>query len=49
MKLINLLKSFNSTAILASFVLQVAGVFSIILNLYLNDSDSIILPFGSSL
>ena len=36
-------------AILTSFVLPSAGFFHVILDLYLNDSDCIILSFGSSL
>ena len=44
-----LLKYFNGTAILTSFVLSSTGVFPVILILYLNDSDSVILSFGSSL
>ena len=44
-----LLKCFNGTAILTSFVLPAAGVFPVILVLYLTDSDSVILSFGSSL
>ena len=35
-----LLKYFNGTAILSSFALLVAGGFSVILNLYLNELDS---------
>ena len=44
-----LLKYFNGTAILSSFALLVAGVFPVILNLHLNELDSTILSFGSSL
>ena len=44
-----LLKYFNGTAILTSFVEPVAGVFPVVLVLYLNESDSVILSFGSSL
>ena len=43
------LNYFNGTAILKSFVFPVAGVFPVILILYLNDSDSAILSLGSSL
>ena len=43
------LKYFNGTAILTSFVLPSAGVFPVILILYLNYSDSVILSFGISL
>ena len=44
-----LLKYFNGTAIPTSLVLQAAGVFPLILALNLNDSDSVMLSFGSSL
>ena len=44
-----LLKYINSTAVLTSFVFPAAGVFPVILILYLNDSDSVIVSFGSSL
>ena len=44
-----ILKDFNSTAILTSSVLPSTGAFPVILILYLNDSDSVILSFGSSL
>ena len=44
-----LLKYFNGTAISTSFVLPAAGVFPVILILNLNDSDCVILSFGSSL
>ena len=44
-----LLKYFNGTAILISFVFPVAGVFAVILILYLNDSNSVIGLFGLSL
>ena len=44
-----LLKHFNGTANSTSFVLQSAGVFPVIFILDLNDSESAILIFGSSL
>ena len=44
-----LLKYFNETAILRSFVLPVARAFPISLILDLNDSDCFILSFGPSL
>ena len=44
-----LLKYFNGTAILTSFVLSAAEVLPVILILYLNDSDSVILSFDSCL
>ena len=44
-----LLKYFNGTAVSTFFLLTASGVFPFILILYLNDSDSVILPFGSSL
>ena len=44
-----LLKYFNGTAILTSYVLPTVRVFPVILILYLNDSDCVILLFGSSL
>ena len=44
-----LLKYINGTAVLTSFVLPAAGVFPVILILNLNDSESTILSFGSSL
>ena len=44
-----LLKYFNTTTILTSFVFPVTGVFTVILILYLNDSDQVIESFGSSL
>ena len=49
MVLQKLLKYFNGTAILTLFVLPAKGVFPAILIFYLNDSDCVILPFGSSL
>ena len=42
-------KQFNGTAISTSFVLPAAGAFPIILTVYLNDLDCVILSFGSSL
>ena len=44
-----LLRYFNGTAILTSFVFPAAGVFPLTLILPLNVSDSIILSFGASL
>ena len=44
-----LLKYFNGTGILTSFVLPAAGVFPVILILNLNDLDSIMLSLGLSL
>ena len=44
-----LLKYFSGTVILTSFVFPVAGVFPVILILYLNHLDSVIVPFESSL
>ena len=44
-----LLKCFNGTAILTSFVLPATGHFPVILILYSNDTDCVILSFGSSL
>ena len=43
------LKYFNGTAILTSFVLPATGNFPVILILYSNDTDCVILSFGSSL
>ena len=43
-----LLKYFNGACFLTSFVLPVAGVFPVILILYLNDSDCVVLSIGSS-
>ena len=43
-----LLKYFNGTSISTFFVLPLSGVFPVILILDLNDSDSVILSFGSS-
>ena len=44
-----LLKYFNATAILTSFVLATSGGFPVIFTLDLNDSDSVKLLFGSSM
>ena len=44
-----LLKYFNGTIISTSFVLPAAGVFPVIFILDLNDSDCVMLLFGSSL
>ena len=44
-----LLKYFNGTDISKYFVLRSSGVFPVILILDLNDSDSVILSFDSSL
>ena len=44
-----LLKYFNGTAILTSFVLPATRHFPVILILYSNDTDCVILSFGSSL
>ena len=44
-----LLKYFKGTAILTSFLIPAAGVFPVILLLNVNDSDSTILSFGSSI
>ena len=44
-----LLKYFNGTAILTLFVLSSSGGYPAILILDLNDSDSVILSFSSSL
>ena len=44
-----LLKYFSGTAILTSFVFPTGEVLLVILILYLNDSDSARLSFGSSL
>ena len=44
-----LLKHFNGTAISPPFVFPAAGAFPVILILYLNDSDYVILSFESSL
>ena len=44
-----LLKYFNGTAVLTSFVFPAAGVLPVILTLYLNVSDSVIGSFGSFL
>ena len=44
-----LLKYFNGTIILTSFVLPSVGVFPVIFILDLNDSESVKLTFGSSL
>ena len=44
-----LLKYINGTAVSTYFVLPAAGVFPVILVLYLNDSDCVVLSFGSSL
>ena len=44
-----LLKYFNGTAVLTSFVFPAAGILPVILILYLNGSDSDIVLFGSSL
>ena len=45
----NLLKYFNGTIISISFVFPSSGVFPVVFTLYLNDSESAILSFGSSL
>ena len=42
-----LFKYFNRTAILASVVLPAAGVFLIIFTLALNDSEFVLVAFGS--
>ena len=42
-------KYFNGTAILTSFIFPAAGAFHVILILYLNNSNSLILSFRSSL
>ena len=44
-----LLKYFNGTVISTSFLLPLAGVFSVIFVLDLNDSESVKLSFGSYL
>ena len=44
-----LLKYFNGTIISTCFVFPLAGVFPVIFTLYLNDSESAKLSFGSSL
>ena len=44
-----LLRYFNGTPISASFVLPAAGVFPVILISYSNDSDCVIISFGSYL
>ena len=44
-----LLKYFNGTIILTSFVLPSVGVFPVIFILDLNDSESVKLTLGSSL
>ena len=44
-----LLKYFNGTIILTSFVLPLAGVFPVIFSLDLNDLEFAKLSFGSSL
>ena len=44
-----LLKYFNGTIISKSFVLTSTGVFLVIIILDLNDSDSVMLSWGSSL
>ena len=44
-----LLKYFNGTIILTSFVLPAAGFFPVIFILDLNDSDCIMLSLGSSM
>ena len=42
-------KYFNGTSISTSFVLPAVGAFPVVLIMYFNDSDWVILPFGSSL
>ena len=44
-----LLKYFNGTAVLKSFVLPSSGVFPVIFNLDLSDSESVKVTFGSYL
>ena len=44
-----LLKYFNGTAILTSFVLPSSGVFPVIFNLDLSDLESVKVTFGSYL
>ena len=44
-----LFKYFNGTIISTSFALPTAGAFSVIFILDLNDSDCVMLSFGSSL
>ena len=44
-----LLKYFNGTAILTSFLLLASGNFPVILILNLNDSEFVKISFGSSL
>ena len=44
-----LLKYFNGTTISMFVLLSASGVFSVILILYVNDSEFTILSFGSSL
>ena len=44
-----LLKCFNGTIILTSFVFPSTGVFAVIFTWYLNDSDWIMVSFGTSL
>ena len=46
---LKLLKYFNGTVILTSFVLPSAGVFPVIFTLDLNDSEYAKLSYGSSL
>ena len=45
----NLLKYFNGTTISTFFLFPLLGVFPVILILDLNDSDFVLLSFGSSL
>ena len=45
----NILKSFNGTAILTSFVLPSVGVLPVIFILDLNDSEYVEFAFGTSL
>ena len=44
-----LLQYFNGTIISTSFVLPAAGIFPVIFVLDLNDSDCVMVSFGSSL
>ena len=44
-----LLKYLNGTNILTSFIFPAVGAFPVILTLYLNNSNSVILSFRSSL
>ena len=44
-----IIKYFNGTAILTCFVFPAAGVFPVIIFLYWNNSDFVMLSFGSPL